>query len=359
MERKKGSMENLVRKPNLGFWHGKKVFLTGHTGFKGSWFLEILKYLGANVVGYSNSVPTSVSHYEILKLDKRFPWSKDNDINSYKNLNRFLESQEFDITVHFAAQSLVIESYKNPLDTYTTNVIGTGNVLTASLQNGIKRNLIITTDKVYENDESGKHYKENDRLGSNDPYSGSKASAEFICKSINDAFGSQDSHVVTARAGNVVGGGDFSLNRLIPDYYRALESGQILEIRSPDAIRPWQHVLEPLLGYIFTIEDMDNLSFDSFNFGPNEESFMSVQDVVKILNDFGNNLATNLYKSDFHESGLLKLDSSLAKKSLNWIPNLSIHETLSLVDKWYKAFINAPSCIQDITRNQIISFLDL
>jgi CDP-glucose 4,6-dehydratase len=351
-------MEKLVkRKLNRSFWEGKKILLTGHTGFKGSWLTKILFSLGSNVDGYSNSIPLN-GMFNILKLKKNINFSEEDDIRDFNRLSKVFSKKKYDILIHFAAQPLVLESYKHLIDTYDTNVMGTGNVLYNSLKSNVSRNLVITTDKVYLNDDSKKIFKENDSLGANDPYSGSKAASEFISMNIFQSF--DNLAVATARAGNVIGGGDFSKDRIVPDFFHAYQNSSTLSLRYPNAIRPWQHVLEPIEGYLFLIEDMkENDDFTSFNFGPDSNSFKTVSALVQQLSFNGMRVTV---KEDnnarkLKESNFLMLNNYKAKKILNWYPCFSFEQTVETVSSWYKCYLHELSEIEKFTDDQIKQYL--
>jgi len=337
-------MENLV-KTNLfkGIYNCKTVLITGNTGFKGSWLALWLMKLGANVIGYSKNIISKPSHFSLLNLKYKTYF---NDILDIKSLNKVILKHKPDIVFHLAAQSLVIESYKNPFETYSTNVIGTLNVLNASLKNkSVKVFINVTTDKVYENIENKLFYKETDRLGGFDMYSSSKACSEILTASFQKSF-LQDSIMLlaSARAGNVIGGGDWAKDRLIPDLMRGLENNQKKEIRSPKSVRPWEHVLEPLSGYLLLgqqlLENKKEFA-QSWNFGPNYKKSYSVETIIEMIKNNWDkiNFKINEDKSKkYHESEILKLDCSKAFKKLYWKPVWDIETTIKHTTYWYKNF---------------------
>ena len=324
------------------FWQGKRVFLTGDTGFKGAWLSLWLHKLGAVVKGYALDPLTQPSLYKIANISE-IQEHIDGDIRDYEKLQQELANFQPEIVFHLAAQALVRESYQNPLYTYETNVMGTANLLEAVRKTvSVKAVLVITTDKCYENKEWHWAYRENDRLGGHDPYSNSKACTELVVDSYRKSFLKEKNiAVATARAGNVIGGGDWSKDRLIPDCLRSIKNKEKIIIRSPKAVRPWQHVLEPLSGYLKLAQKLyleGQVWTEAWNFGPDEDSIISVKEIVEILcNDFN---AEYEVKADniFHEATLLKLDCSKVKQKLNWYPKLTIKESLNLTTDWYKEY---------------------
>ena len=304
----------------------KKVLITGHTGFKGSWLAMWLNILGARVVGISNNFPSSPNHYKLLNLNKKI-LSKNLDIRNSKVLKRFIRKYEPDFVFHLAAQSIVRTAYENPIKTWSTNTIGTINILESLRQ--LKKKciaVIITSDKCYENLEIKRGYHENDRLGGKDPYSASKASADIAIRSYISSFFSNKKNkvlIATARAGNVIGGGDWSSNRLIPDCVRSWSKKKKVLIRSPNSTRPWQHVLEAIYGYItlaINLNKNPSLHGEAFNFGPANNQNYKVVSVIKLMKKYWQNVSWKLYKNNnkiFKESSLLKLNSQKAKKILN------------------------------------------
>ena len=329
-------------------YKGKKVLITGHTGFKGSWLALWLKQLGAEVLGYSLKPPTNPNHFELLDLNII---SIIGDIRDREKLFSVFEDFKPDIVFHLAAQPLVRYSYKHPLETLETNIIGTANVFEACKRtNSVKAIVNITSDKCYENKEWVWGYRENDPMGGYDPYSASKGCAELITSSYRNSFFNSKEYgkthnilLASARAGNVIGGGDWSQDRLIPDIVKAASKGETVFIRSPDAIRPWQHVLEPLSGYLFLgqklLEGKKEFA-DGWNFGPDDENIVPVKEIVKLSKEYWEDIkySINPQLADLHEAKLLKLDCSKAKFLLNWKPVWDINTTLSKTINWYKDF---------------------
>jgi len=349
-------VENLA--VNEGFWKGKKVLITGHTGFKGSWLTLWLKLLGAEVCGYALPPENSPNLFENLELEKQVT-SIIGDVRRLDVFEKVLNDFKPEIIFHLAAQSLVRKSYREPVETYLTNVIGTVNVLDAVRRGDfVKSVVIITTDKVYENKEWHWAYRENERLGGFDPYSNSKACAELAVAAYrNSFFAESETLIATARAGNVIGGGDWSEDRLLPDVFRSLIFGEKLEIRNPYSVRPWQHALEPLSGYMKLAEKLYNgeKSFaESWNFGPAEEDSKPVgwilEEIKRIWNEPVNwQIAEGIQP---HEARLLKLDSAKAKNELKWSPKLSLDEAVKITVQWYRGFKDKKN-LTELTGNQI------
>jgi CDP-glucose 4,6-dehydratase len=340
----------------------KKVLITGHTGFKGSWLTMWLNILGARVAGISNSFPSSPNHYKLLNLNKKIV-SKNLDIRNLKILKKFIKKYQPDFVFHLAAQAIVKVAYENPIQTWSTNAIGTVNILESLRQ--LKKKcvaIIVTSDKCYENLEIKRGYHENDRLGGKDPYSASKASADIAIRSyISSFFSHKNNNVIiaTARAGNVIGGGDWSPNRLIPDCIRSWSKKKKVLIRSPNSTRPWQHVLEAIYGYItlaINLNKNKNLHGQAFNFGPAKNQNYKVISVIKLMKRYWQNVSWKLYKNNnkiFKESSLLKLNSQKAKKNLKWRSVLTFKENISLVTNWYKNFYLNSKQAYKLTSDQI------
>ena len=340
----------------------KKVLLTGHTGFKGSWLTLWLKSLEADVLGYSLEPNTDPSMFEELKIYGRCR-SEFGNILDEKRLNKAFKEFQPDIVFHLAAQPLVRLSYKEPKLTYETNVIGTLNVLEAARKcPSVKAFINVTTDKCYENKEVNRGYKEDEPMGGYDMYSSSKGCVEILSSSFRRSFlqGDDAYAMATARAGNVIGGGDWALDRLIPDCVRSINKGIDIEIRNPVAVRPWQHVLEPLSGYLLLgqrlLEEGKKYA-DGFNFGPKEDSILTVAEVAKKVCDFygkGNVFVGE--KSPLHEAGLLMLNIEKAKKVLGWTPTLSAKDAIKNTVEWYRHFYNRDIDMYEFTMNQIKSY---
>jgi CDP-glucose 4,6-dehydratase len=322
------------------FWRNRRVFLTGHTGFKGAWLNLWLQSLGAKVTGYALAPHTEPSMFALVSGHSA---SLIADIRDERKVRDALIGADPQIVVHMAAQALVRESYRDPLATYATNVMGTGTVLQACRAvKQLECVLVVTSDKVYENHGEGRPFAEGDRLGGHDPYSNSKACAELLTGSFRDSFFGDKVPIATARAGNVIGGGDWSQDRLIPDCVRALKAGGPVSLRYPEAIRPWQHVLEPLSGYLALAQALVQAPAAApraVNFGPNPSSFCTVREVVE---DFSAKFSGRPgWQRDpgVHpgEASALTLSSALAEKSLGWRPRLAIGESLAWTADWYRA----------------------
>ncbi len=325
-----------------GTYKGRKVLLTGHTGFKGSWLATWLKKLDAEVTGLSLAPATSPSHWGILQCPIESVYG---DIRDAAVVNRVFEQVQPEVVFHLAAQALVRRSYRDPLESWSTNVMGTANVLEACRATpSVKAVVVVTTDKVYSNNEWPWGYRENDRLGGHDPYSASKAASELVVDSYRKAFWSNDGAplMASARAGNVIGGGDWSEDRLIPDVVRALEQSQSLEIRSPRSTRPWQHVLECLSGYLILGEQLlagKKEAATAWNFGPPSEDNRTVAEILDGLQRHWPQL--NWHSATVeqpHEANLLYLDCSKAKALLGWQPIWSISDALAMTADWYQNY---------------------
>lgn len=346
-----------------GFYKNKKVLVTGHTGFKGSWLTFWLSNLGANVKGYSLNPHTYPNLFEILRLENNLENIIGNVIN-FEHLNSVIKNFQPEIVFHLAAQPLVKSSYLEPRLTYETNIMGTVNLL-ESVRNtkSVKSVLVITTDKCYENNEQDKSYHENDPMGGYDPYSSSKGCAELIVSAYRNSFFNLDKYginhntsISSARAGNVIGGGDWSNDRLIPDCINSLINEESIVIRSPNSIRPWQHVLETISGYLWLAKKMFNHGVNysqSWNFGPNDESIITVENIV---NSTIKHWGTGSYKvcgeSLFHEAKLLKLDISKVSSELNWKPSYDIGNAIEKTVLWYKKYYEK-SDMSKFTMDQI------
>lgn len=351
------------------FWKNKKVFITGHTGFKGSWLCLWLYSLGAKVTGYAMDPPTNPSLYNLAGINQLVT-SVIGDIRDKEKLYESLVDANPDIIIHMAAQPLVRASYQQPAETYEVNVLGTVYLLDAirrfvssQKSRSIRAVINVTTDKCYENHEWPWGYRENDVLGGFDPYSNSKACSEFITSSYRNSFfhpSSIQTHGIalgSARAGNVIGGGDWAEDRLIPDCIRALSVNKKIHIRNPKAIRPWQHVLEPLSGYLLLAQKLymnGSLYASAWNFGPDEKDCESVEWVVKTLcQKWGGNVDDYIVEEvQEHEASFLKLDCSKAKSELGWFPKWSLEKAVENIVQWNKA-LQENKCVQEICFNQI------
>ena len=341
-------------------YKGKKVFVTGHTGFKGSWLTLWLTKLGANVCGYSLAPNTKPSMFEELDIQNKISKSIIGDILDNEKLQAEMNEFKPDIVFHLAAQPLVRLSYAEPILTYQTNVIGSLNVLEAARHTqSIKAFVNITTDKCYENKEVNRGYKEDEPMGGYDMYSSSKGCVEIMSSSFRRSFLQEEGTyaMATARAGNVIGGGDWALDRLIPDCVRYINAGEKIEIRNPVAIRPWQHVLEPLSGYLLLGEKLleEGKKFaEGFNFGPNEDSVLRVAEVAqKVCEYYGKGEVVVHKRDDLHEANLLMLNIEKAEQVLGWIPTYTADEAVKRSIEWYKHFYNQEADMYDFTMKQI------
>ena len=368
MAKRPGKMEIMGLKEKLAkYYAGKRVFVTGHTGFKGAWMLALLKQLGAEVKGYALQPEHDDDLYNIIKHQLKTESIID-DIRNFERLKNEIISFAPDYIFHLAAQPLVRRSYKIPSETFHINVTGTAHVLEAV--NGLQNHcnvVIITTDKVYENKETGVLYKEDDRLGGHDPYSASKACAEIVVSSFRDSFFNTNNFhqhkksIASARAGNVIGGGDTNEDRIVPDIVRALTANKVIEVRNPHAVMPWQHVLEPLSGYLLlgTCMEDDPFKFSSaYNFGPMPDDHLTVKELVE--------KAIKIYeKGEWkdcsspgqpHEAGLLKLDITKAMNELQWQPKLNAAQAIEWTIEWFKKAADEKAVF---TFKQIDDYLNL
>ena len=346
-------------------YKNKNVVVTGHTGFKGSWLVAWLKQMGAAVTGIALDPPTNPNHFEAAQLansiqDCRF------DIRDFSAVEKAILAAKPDFLFHLAAQPIVVESYMNPIDTWNTNLMGTISVLEALRKiNHDCSAVLITSDKCYDNVEWEWGYRENDRLGGPDPYSASKGAAEIAIRSyVRSYFSGADNSVgiASARAGNVIGGGDWANQRIIPDSVRCWSKNKTVELRNPHSTRPWQHVLEPLGGYLSLAVQLSQnkaLHGEAFNFGPLMQQNKSVLDLVKQMSLSWPKVKWIECKPQspkFYESGLLKLNCDKALHSLNWHALLNFEETVSLTAEWYRTFYESPDMIKNITEKQISDY---
>lgn len=337
---------------NSNFWQGKSVFLTGHTGFKGSWLSLWLTSLGAKVSGYALAPDTTPNLFTILNLQDSLAHSQIADIRDLDSLQKAANRVGPDIVIHMAAQPLVRYSYTHPVDTYAINVMGTVNLL-ESLRSvdSVRATVVVTTDKCYENSERLAGYQEHEPMGGHDPYSSSKGCVELVTAAYRKSFFSveqfaQHQHAIaSARAGNVIGGGDWSVDRLIPDAIKAFEVGQTLSIRNPLATRPWQHVLEPLSGYLVLAQALyeKGAAFaQGWNFGPADSDARSVQAVTNLLISTWGSPASWVQDASEHphEAHSLKLDITKASKQLGWVPKWNLETAIEKIVQWQKAYQN-------------------
>lgn len=352
------------------FYKGRRVFITGHTGFKGSWLTYALYKAGAIIKGYSLAPDTNPSLYSLIEKTAKVQ-SIIADINDSLRIEKEILSFEPDFIFHLAAQSLVRKSYKEPLNTFSTNVMGTANVLNAlgKLEKPCTV-VLITTDKVYENKEWFYSYRETDRLGGYDPYSASKACAELVINSYRQSYFNPlkfDSHkkaIASARAGNVIGGGDWAEDRLIPDIVRSLAEHKNITVRNPKAVRPWQHVLEPIFGYLHlgALLFKDPLTYyGAWNFGPDDGSSLPVLTIVQqATNIWGRgDIDLQLNPKSLHEAGLLKLDISKATNELGWKPRMNTDEAVKRTINWYKLFYEQTSAAAALLDADILYYQSL
>jgi CDP-glucose 4,6-dehydratase len=340
-----------------GIYNNCRVFLTGHTGFKGSWLTTWLTKLGAKIRGYSLNIPTQPSHFLLLKNeidDCR------GDVRNFEQLNKSLREFEPEIVFHLAAQPIVRTSYEEPLNTIETNIVGTANLLEACRKiSSVRAIVVITTDKCYENKEWMWGYRENDPLGGHDLYSASKACAEIITTSFRNSFSNDKQLIASCRAGNVIGGGDWAKDRLIPDLVRAATENNITTIRMPNATRPWQHVLEPLHGYLRIgqrlLEGKKEFA-EAWNFGPGIEGNLSVLDMINLASHYWDKIKYKITPDqEKHEASLLMLDCSKARCCLNWKPIWTLEQGIERTICWYRDFYENH---QLRTNEQIEEFLN-
>jgi CDP-glucose 4,6-dehydratase len=357
---KKSPLEDMGVNPI--FWKDRVVFLTGHTGFKGGWMAMWLTHMGAKVHGYALTPPTTPNFFTVNQLEKSLYKSSIGDIRDLATLSVAMEDAQPSVVIHMAAQPLVRESYNTPVNTFATNVMGTVHLLEAARHTAsVEAVVIITTDKCYENMEWLWPYRENDRLGGYDPYSNSKACTELVTAAYRSSFFEKTGkRLATARAGNVIGGGDWANDRLIPDFFRAMEVGKALRVRSPNAVRPWQHVLEPVCGYLQLAESLfeQGTAYNgAWNFGPEE---LDAKPVSYVADYLCQKISYAQWEREQHpqphEAGLLKLDSSKAKNELNWRPRWSLETALNATVDWHLAWksgLDMPS----FTINQIEEYI--
>lgn len=350
------------------FYRGKRVLVTGHTGFKGSWLSIWLHELGAEVIGVAKDPVTEKDNYVLSGIGQKIKADLRTDIRDVQQMKAIFQEFQPEIVFHLAAQPLVRLSYEIPVETYETNVMGTINILEAiRVTDSVKVGVMITTDKCYENKEQIWGYRENEPMGGYDPYSSSKGAAEIAIASWRCSFFNPKEYkkhgksVASVRAGNVIGGGDWALDRIIPDCIKALETEKTIDIRSPKAIRPWQHVLEPLSGYMLLAQKIcaePTHYCEGWNFGPKVESISTVWDVAtKVVNNYGKGEIRDLSVPDaLHEAKLLMLDISKAKFQLGWEPRMNIDQTVKLTVDWYKKYKD--SSVYTICIDQIKEYLE-
>jgi CDP-glucose 4,6-dehydratase len=353
----------------LDKFKGAKVLVTGHTGFKGTWLTLWLKQLGANVSGVSIDIPSKPSHFEATNLSTQIDDHR-LDIKDADSLKKLIHDIQPDFVFHLAAQALVRPSYEDPLETISTNTLGTANVLEAlrTLDKSVVA-VMITSDKAYDNLEWVWGYRETDRLGGKDPYSASKGMAELVIRTYVESFfnsSSSNVRVGITRAGNVIGGGDWAMDRIVPDCMEAWSRNERVDIRSPDATRPWQHVLEPLSGYLAlaaVLAKDDTKHGEAYNFGPSANQNYSVRLLIDEMAKYWDNVRWNDISQSqvhLHEAGLLKLNCDKALFDLNWMPSLQYEETIRMTVQWYKVFYeNDVDSMYDFTMAQIMEYTEL
>ncbi len=352
---------------NPSFWNGKRVFLTGHTGFKGGWLSLWLTSMGAKVTGYSLNPNTSPNFFEVAQVQADLENSQIADIRDLEKLQKEMLSARPEIVIHMAAQPLVRYSYANPVETYATNVMGTVNLLESiRVMDCVRAVVVVTTDKCYENNEWVWGYRENEPMGGHDPYSNSKGCAELVTSGYRQSFFSPEKYskhkvaIASARAGNVIGGGDWSEDRLIPDAIKAFQAKEALMIRNPLATRPWQHVLEPLSGYLILAQALyeKGVNFNGgWNFGPRDDDARSVQEVINLLIKGWGSAATwtQDQSEQPYEAHSLKLDCSKARQYLNWLPRWSLEQAIENITQWQQAYQNQGN-MHEISLKQIAAY---
>ena len=360
-------LENLVM--DAAFWKNKKVLVTGHTGFKGSWLSLWLQNSGASVIGYSLEPPSTPNMFEVAGIASEMT-SLHGDIRDLENFKATVNKHQPEIIIHMAAQPLVRYSYKHPVETYSTNVMGTVNVLEAARQPGsVKVVLIITSDKCYENRETMTGYSESDPMGGYDPYSSSKGCAELVTAAYRNSYFNTDDYashgvaIASTRAGNVIGGGDWGADRLIPDIMRSSLANQSVTIRYPDAVRPWQHVLEPLNGYMQLAEQLWNNGpqfSGGWNFGPDDTDCKPVRWILETLDkqwETGISWSTDTADNP-HEAGYLSLNCNKSRQQLGWAPKLDLEKALKLLVDWYQGYAHKKN-MRELSIEQIRYFENL
>jgi len=361
---RQGTLEGVGVNPT--FWRGKRVLLTGHTGFKGSWLSLWLQSMGSQVIGYALTPPTNPSLFEVAKVGEGMT-SIIGDIRDLAHLRAVFAEHQPEIVIHMAAQPLVRYSYIEPVETYSTNVMGTVNLLEAVRStDSVKAVVNVTSDKCYENREWVWGYRENEAMGGHDPYSNSKGCAELVTSAYRNSYFHPEKYkthgvaIASGRAGNVIGGGDWADDRLIPDIMRAITQGKPVNIRNPHAIRPWQHVLEPLLGYLVLAQKLheEGTAYaEGWNFGPNDQDAKPVQWIVeKLTTTWGEGASWTQDGGDHpHEAHYLKLDCSKAKARLDWHPRWHLDEALSAIISWQRAYRDGAD-MRDVTIRQIKAY---
>jgi CDP-glucose 4,6-dehydratase len=362
---RKSALEILGMNPAIvdsNFWHNRKVLVTGHTGFKGSWLSLWLQAMGAEVHGFALPPPTTPSLFHEANVADGMR-SEIGDIRDLENLTAIFRKFEPEIVIHMAAQPLVRQSYSEPVDTYSTNVMGTVNVLEATRQSSSVRSVVnVTTDKCYENREWVWGYREDEPMGGYDPYSSSKGCAELVTEAYRRSFFADSQvAVASARAGNVIGGGDWAADRLVPDTIKAFEAGRAVTLRNPNSTRPWQHVLEPLSGYLVLAQHLfikGQAYAEPWNFGPQDADAKPVQWIVeKLAQEWGDEASWEVDSANHpHEANYLKLDCSKAHQRLQWMPRWDLHHALVRIVQWNKAWSSGTSA-RSLCEREIADFM--
>ena len=357
-------MTSIDIKKTFSLYSGKRVFVTGHTGFKGTWLVSLLKELGAEIKGYALEPLSTPNHFDLLDLKNNIEHVF-GDIRDLQNLNTAIQNFKPEFVFHLAAQALVKESYKNPVNTFDTNIMGSINLLEAVRKCDSVRSLVyITSDKCYENVEWPWGYRENDPLGGQDPYSASKGAAELVFSAYARSYFSSRTNfgAASVRAGNVIGGGDWAADRIIPDCIRAIENNTPILLRNPKSTRPWQHVLEPINGYLLLgarLYSNPNHFEGSWNFGPATSKTPTVEQVAKMLIKYIGKGAIKIEETfnKQHEANLLQLNCDKAEQLLGWCPKWDVEKTLARTAEWYKVYMDGRN-IENITKEQIYDYCE-
>ncbi len=344
------------------FYKGKKVLVTGHTGFIGSWLTKVLSMSNSRVLGYSLNPPTNPNMCDVIRLSENITDLR-KDVRDKEALMKAIQEFEPEIVFHLAAQPIVLESYDNPVETFETNVMGTVNLLESLRRVGSAKVIVVmTSDKVYKNNGSSYSYREDDPLGGKDPYSASKSSQDIVVSSfIESYFDSMRVGISSIRAGNVIGGGDWGAHRIVPDVVRGLTEGKIIRIRNPDSVRPWQYVLEPISGMLLLAQRMwGDIKFSGgWNFGPNNKREITVKELVdEFLKKWGSGSYTIAKDNDAREANYLQLDISKAKNALDWFPKYNFEEIIDETVGWYKAYYENKNNIDSVTEKQIKAYFE-
>lgn len=349
------------------FYKNRKVLITGHTGFKGAWMCQVLKELGADITGYALKPPTNPSLFELCRIEEQIN-SIEGDIRDLTHLQQVFDKVQPEIVIHMAAQPIVRESYQNPVYTYDVNVMGTVNVMECvRLTKSVKSVVNVTTDKVYKNKEWVWGYRENEELNGFDPYSNSKSCSELVTESYKNSFFADGRVAIsTARAGNVVGGGDFAADRIIPDCFRAVENNSDIIIRNPNSTRPYQHVLEPIFAYLLIAErQYNNHEYaGNYNVGPNEESCVTTGELASAFCECWDTLTKQEVKwvqqgdGGPHEANFLKLDCSKIKNELGWSPKWNYKKMMEKTVEWMQAYVNEDD-ISEVMKKQIYEYIEM